>query len=91
MAVWRYERVIINWCMNITVRFTGVLAEVMQTTIKHYRDVRSFGDLKLRIEDDFPEMIYYNYRISVNDEIVSGEPVIVDGDDVIFMVPFTGG
>jgi molybdopterin converting factor small subunit len=77
--------------MKITVQFLGVLAEVAQTTIKHYRNVRSFGDLKLRIEDDFPEMIHYNYRISVNNEIVNGEPVIVDGDDVIFMPPFTGG
>jgi molybdopterin converting factor small subunit len=76
--------------MNITVLFSGVLAEVAQTSVKHYRDVNSFGDLKLRIEDDFPEMIYYNYRISVNQEIINNEPSLKDGDEVAFLPPLTG-
>jgi molybdopterin synthase sulfur carrier subunit len=76
--------------MNITVLFFGVLAEIAQTSVKHYRDVNSFSDLKLRIEDDFPEMIFYNYRISVNKEIINNEPVLKDGDEVAFLPPFTG-
>jgi molybdopterin converting factor small subunit len=77
--------------MNITVLFSGVLAEVAKTSVKHYRNVNSFGDLKLRIEDDFPEMIYYNYRISVNQEIINNEPSLKDGDEVAFLPPLTGG
>jgi molybdopterin converting factor small subunit len=77
--------------MNITVLFFGVLAEVAQTSVKHYRDVNSFGDLKLRIEDDFPEIVYYNYRISVNREIINNELSLKDGDEVALLPPLTGG
>ncbi len=77
--------------MNITVLFFGVLAEVTQTNIKHYRNVNSFSDLKLRIEDEFPEIIHYNYRISVNREIINSEPVLNDGDELVLLPPFTVG
>ena len=77
--------------MNITVMFFGVLAEVAQTTIKHYRNVNSFGDLKLRIEDEFPELIHYNYRISVNQEIINDIPLLNDGDELALLPPFSGG
>ncbi len=77
--------------MEITVLFFGVLAEVTQTSIKHYMDISSFGDLRLRIQDDFPEIIHYNYRISVNREIINNDPVLNDGDEVALLPPFTGG
>lgn len=77
--------------MEINVLFFGVLAEVAQTNIKHYRDVNSFGDLRLRIQDDFPEIIHYNFRISVNNEIINNDPVLNDGDEVALLPPFTGG
>jgi molybdopterin converting factor small subunit len=77
--------------MQITVLFFGVLAEVAQTNLKHYRNVNSFGDLRLRIQDDFPEIIYYNFRISVNNEIKNNDPVLYDGDEVALLPPFTGG
>ena len=77
--------------MLIKVLFFGVLAEVTQTSIKHYRDVRSFGDLRLRIEDDYPELVHYNYRIAVNNEIINEDPVLKDNDEVAFMPPFAGG
>lgn len=77
--------------MDITVLFFGVLAETAQTAMKHYRNISSFGDLKLRIHDDFPEIIHYNYRISVNQEIIHDEPLLRDGDEVALIPPFTGG
>ncbi len=81
----------IKTIMNITVLFFGVLAEVAQTSIKHYRNVNSFGDLQLKIQDDFPEIIHYNYRISVNHEIINSDPLLNDGDEVALMPPFAGG
>ena len=76
--------------MNIHVLFFGILAEVTQTGSKHYRNVRSFDDLRLRVEDDFPEIVHHNYRIAVNNEIISDEPVLLDGDEIAFVPPFTG-
>ena len=77
--------------MEVKVLFFGVLAEVSGTSIKHYRDVSSVKDLKLRIQDDFPEIVHYNFRISLNSEITDNEPVLKTGDEVALLPPFAGG
>ena len=77
--------------MEVKVLFFGVLAEVTGTNLKHFRDVKSIGDLKLRIQDDFPEVVHYNYRISLNNEIINDNPKLKNGDEVALMPPFAGG
>lgn len=80
-----------NILMEVKVLFFGVLAEVCGTSFKHYRDVKSLGDLKLRIFDDFPEIVHYNFRISVNSEITDNDLELKSGDEVALMPPFAGG
>ena len=77
--------------MEIKVLFFGVLAEITGTSFKHYREVKSIGDLRLRIQDDFPEIVHYNYRISLNNEIINDDPKLKNGDEVALMPPFAGG
>jgi molybdopterin synthase sulfur carrier subunit len=77
--------------MEIKVLFFGILAEVTGTNLKHYRDVNSIGDLKLRIRDDFPEIVHYNFRISINSEITDNDLLLKSGDEVALMPPFAGG
>jgi len=73
------------------VLFLGVLADVTGTIRKHYIDVGSYEDLMHRVLDDFPEVIHYNFRIALNNEIVSGSAALSDGDEVIYIPPFGGG
>jgi molybdopterin synthase sulfur carrier subunit len=77
--------------MEVKVLFFGVLAEIAQTGIKHYRNIKSFGDLTLRIADDFPEIVHYSFRIAVNNEIINDDPQLKDGDEIAYMPPFIGG
>lgn len=77
--------------MVVKVLFFGILSEVTGNCCKHYLDVRSIDDLKLRIQDDFPEIVHYNFRISLNNEIINDNPSLNDGDEVAFMPPFAGG
>jgi len=77
--------------MGIDVLFLGVLADVTGTIRKHYIDVGSYEDLMHRVLDDFPEVIHYNFRIALNNEIVSGSAALSDGDEVIYIPPFGGG
>ena len=77
--------------MEIKVLFFGVLAEVSGTSFKHYQDVRSIGDLKLRIRDDFPEIVHYVFRISLNNELTDNDLVLKEGDVVALLPPFAGG
>ena len=77
--------------MEVKVLFFGVLAEISGTPVKHYQEVKSIGDLKLRIQDDFPEIVHYNFRISLNSEIIDNDLLLKSGDEVAFMPPFAGG
>ena len=77
--------------MQVKVLFFGVLTDITETGSKHYNNVKSIGDLKLRIEDDYPEVVHYNFRISVNNQIVNNDPLLNDGDEIALMPPFAGG
>ena len=54
-------------------------------------EVKSIGDLRHRIEDDFPEVVHYNYIISLNNEIITSDTELKHGDEVALMPPFAGG
>jgi molybdopterin synthase sulfur carrier subunit len=78
--------------MEITVLFFGVLAEVTKTSMKTYQGVNSFRDLNLRILDDFPSILYYSYRISVNNELTKSDDITLrNGDEIALLPPFAGG
>jgi molybdopterin converting factor small subunit len=77
--------------MEIKVLFFGVLAEVTGSSHKHYRNIESFRDLRLRIEDDFPEIVHYYYRIAVNNDLINDDPVLKEGDEIALLPPFAGG
>jgi molybdopterin converting factor small subunit len=77
--------------MEVKVLFFGVLTEVTGTAIKHYRDVKSIGSLKLRLNDDYPEIIHFDFRIALNNEMINGDHELNEGDEVALMPPFAGG
>jgi molybdopterin synthase sulfur carrier subunit len=77
--------------MELKVLFYGILAEVTGSRIKTYYSVSSYGDLLLRLRDDFPELQYYSYRTCINNTIVDGEASVSDGDEVVLLPPFYGG
>jgi molybdopterin synthase sulfur carrier subunit len=77
--------------MQVKVLFFGVLTEIAGLNCKHYNEVKSTGDLKLRIVDDFPELVHYNFRIALNNNIIDNDHKLNNGDEVALMPPFTGG
>jgi sulfur-carrier protein len=77
--------------VEIKVLFFGILSEVTGTGVKFYRDIKFLADLKIRINDDFPEISHYNFRVSVNSEITDNNVLLKTGDEVALMPPFAGG
>lgn len=77
--------------MKVNVLFFGVLAEVTQTGLKCYEDVTTIEHLKLRTADDFPELVHYNFRVSLNNEFINENSKLSNGDEVAFLPPFAGG
>ena len=77
--------------MGIKVLFFGVLAEVTGSALRNYNDVGLISDLKHRISDDFPEIVHYNFRIALNNQIIEGDANLKAGDEVAYLPPFAGG
>ena len=77
--------------MTVKVLFFGVLSEVAGTGLKFYEDVKSIEHLKLRTADDFPEIVHYSFRILLNNEMTDSDTLLTDGDEIIFLPPFSGG
>jgi sulfur-carrier protein len=77
--------------MQVKVLFFGVLSEVAGTDYRHYYDVSSINDLKIRIIDEYPEIENYKYRISLNNAIIAVDGMLKDNDEVAFLPPFAGG
>ena len=77
--------------MAVKVLFFGILAEVTGADCKHYHGVKSVGELMLSIKDDFPELEHYNFRISLNNDIINNDPLLSENDEVALMPPFAGG
>lgn len=77
--------------MEVKVLFFGVLTDVAGISLKIYRDSDTLNDLKYRINDDFPEIVHYNFRISLNGTITNGNANLKDGDEIALMPPFAGG
>jgi len=77
--------------MKVKVLFFGVLSEVTGTEIKFYNEVKSIEHLKQRVTDDFPEIIHYNFKVSLNQEFINGDSELKSGDEVAFLPPSEGG
>ncbi len=77
--------------MEVSVIFFGVLAEVSGIPFKHYHNVKSVNELKLMIQDDFPQIVHYNFRLSVNSVITDENLLLKSGDEIALMPPFAGG
>lgn len=77
--------------MEVKVLFFGVLTDVAGTTLKYYKGARTVGELVIMIQDDFPEIVHYNYRIAVNNEITDNDLPLKQNDEVALMPPFAGG
>jgi sulfur-carrier protein len=77
--------------MQVNVLFFGVLAQVTGTDCRVYREVRSTDELLISIRDDYPEILHYNFRISLNSSIINDRADLKDGDEVVLIPPFTGG
>jgi molybdopterin converting factor small subunit len=77
--------------MKVKVLFFGILSEITGTGIKFYDDAKSIEHLKQRVTDDFPEIIHYKFKVSLNNGLIKGNAALNNNDEVAFLPPFEGG
>ncbi|MCA1757362.1 MAG: MoaD/ThiS family protein [Bacteroidales bacterium] len=78
--------------MNIKVLFFGVLADETGNDTIEIKYEGSLEGFRRTMEERFPSISRYSYRLSVNRVLEPGNTVLLkDGDEVAFMPPFAGG
>ncbi len=81
----------------VTVRFFAMLKGLAKTEVKEYAvgSPITIGELKDMVRKDFPAIAGLidsrSLLVSVNQEFVTRETVVKDGDEVGFLPPFSGG
>jgi molybdopterin synthase sulfur carrier subunit len=78
--------------MKVKLSFFGILTEVVGSAhVEFETDATSSATLNSQLQHKYPELAKYSYKIAVNQEILSGEKSLNEGDEVAFLPPFSGG
>jgi molybdopterin converting factor small subunit len=81
----------ILYIMKITVLFFGVLTDIVTRHRLTIHDVKNVEELKRTLQEKYPDLQRYIYRVFVNKEQVTGNISLKDGDEVAMIPPFAGG
>jgi molybdopterin converting factor small subunit len=73
--------------MGINILFTGILSEVTETSFRYYSKISTLDDLIHRIEDEFPGIKNYDYRILINNKAPCKNQQLADDDIVTLIQP----
>jgi len=77
--------------MAIKATLFGVLADNAQAHEIEISDVSTTEELSQKVNSKYPSFKGVNYKISVNQAIVSGDQKISPDDEIALLPPFSGG
>jgi molybdopterin synthase sulfur carrier subunit len=78
--------------MELKLLFFGVLTDVVGvSSLEFVTKTCNVKALNKNLQNDFPALKKYTYKIAVNQEIIMEEKKLKDGDEVAFLPPFAGG
>lgn len=78
--------------MSIKILFFGALAEEVGNDSIDLEFTGNLDKLRNVVEERFPSISRYSYRMSVNRVLEPGNKVLLnEGDEVALMPPFAGG
>ena len=78
--------------MELKLLFFGVLTDVIGVSnLEFVSNATNTRTLNNNLQKDFPVLKKYSYKIAVNQEIITEEKKLKDGDEVSFLPPFSGG
>ncbi len=81
----------IKLIMTIKVLLFGVLSETIKKESISLDNIKDTDELNNYLQNKYPELKDYTYRIAVNHEIINGNINLRDGDEVALLPPFAGG
>lgn len=77
--------------MKVKVLFFGIIADSTGLQMKEISDIKNLDGLQKSLSGEFPDLLKYMYRFAVNQQLVSGNKSLKDGDEIALLPPFGGG
>ncbi len=77
--------------MTINVLFFGILSEITKKGSVFIDGAKDTDELNNILQSKYPGLKEYSYRISVNQEMITINTPIRDGDEIALLPPFAGG
>lgn len=77
--------------MTITIRFFGSLVEMTGTDLMEINDLPDTQSVELELFTRFPELREKQYRIALNEKLISENTPLSDKDLLALLPPFSGG
>jgi len=76
---------------KIKVLFFGSISEASGRTEEFVELEGNLDELTGLIKEKYPSLIEIRHSLAVNQEIMTGDARLNDGDEVAFLPPFAGG
>ena len=77
--------------MAITVYFFGSLVDITGQPAKDFNGFADTDSLNRNIQNEYPALVSAKYFMAVNRQMINTNRVLMDGDIVALMPPFSGG
>lgn len=77
--------------MKINIIAFGQIADIFGSRSMQLNDVNSTDALKLKLENEYPQLKEMNYLVAVDRNIIQDNTIISDKTDIALLPPFSGG
>ena len=77
--------------MNLKILYFGITAEITGKDSETITGAEDSDSINQKLIGLYPELKNANYRLAVNLEMINGNAVLKDGDEVALLPPFAGG
>jgi molybdopterin converting factor subunit 1 len=78
--------------MKLKLLFFGVLTDITGfSETELVTDIADVKSLNAFLQNEHLFLKKYSYNIAVNQEIIADDKKLIDGDEIAFLPPFSGG
>lgn len=78
--------------MQLTIKYFGMLAEATSITEEHLQiDSCSVSELLASLKTQYPELHNKDFKVAINQELVTNDYMINQEAEIALLPPFAGG
>jgi molybdopterin converting factor small subunit len=77
--------------MTVHVLFFGALVEVTKTASIKLNDIQNSDDALALLHKNYPMLCHYKFSLALNQNFLSDNAALKEGDELALLPPFAGG